>query len=407
MFERWPHVISAIQEAPPLDSINVAMSESCMTLVVNGMQLTSAFDREREAEHQAGRIVEDAEEVWVYGAGLGDLPKAFLKRPAIKKVNVVLMNLSISRAAMEFGQADWTGDPRIEVHLGESQETVQRPMVVSPVEMRMADEECHRLRDRIAMLLNMEFNDMAMAARRNWELGQFEKNKANIEKDGRVTRLFGCARPRNKAIVIAGGPTLARYYGWIKLQKNTFIIAAATALRSLQAADVMPDIVMEADPLPATLKHFEGVDLDRFNKTTLVYIPTAQPQIIEQWKGPRAMATIHADCEGDLFSGGSVLHSCVDLAVKMGCRKICMVGADLCYPGGASHVAGAASPYSVKEPWRAWARNGNGERVTTDEALTQYRSRLEDYIAENGGKNRFSKVGRDGLPVEGAEWLDV
>ncbi len=404
--DRWTIVSVALTFAPLPSTVCLAATPQ-RTLIVDGLQLTSGFNRTGEAATQASVVPPDATECWVYGIALGDAITQLLMRDTMKMVNIVVMSRSIARASLEFEPHGWVHSPRVTMHLARDVAGLPTPYTVSPVECKLADSDAHQLRDRIAVQQNAEFNATNMAVRRDLELAQYEKNREFIAQDGPVIRLFDSGS--KSAIVIGGGPSLSRQYGWIKDHDHDLIICASTALGPLLGAEIWPDYVLVVDPAPAIAKHFDGISHDHLRRATLVYIPTCYPAVVRDWPGPRAMAHVNIDDPGsDLFSGGSVIHACTDLAVKMGCKTVYVAGADFSYPGGESHVAGAANPYEVggeNSGWRMATTNGHGVEVLTDDALVQYRLRLAEYVAKHP-EVKFYKLGREGLPVDGMEWVD-
>jgi len=416
--DRFPVIAAEVAKAPPCESVCLAVGPQ-RSLVINGKHLASTYDRTAEAETQALTIPKDATEAWVYGHALGDCIAQLLlrgqtrtdltedDRTKLEKVHVVVMSRSITKVVAEFDKCTWLDSPRVELHLARDLDRVHTPFCVSPVEMFHCDEDAEPLRDRLTILLNAEFNETNMAARRHIELAQYEANKPAIEKDGFVTRLF--AGEGLPAIVIGGGPTLSESYDWIRERADLHtIICASTALWPLMRAGIVPDVVMVIDPAPDIAKHFRGLDLTPLKDSTLVYIPSTFPEVVRLWTGPRACASIVMGHDGDLFSGGTVAHSAVDLACRMGAREVHLLGLDFSYPGDASHVDGARSPFLVagqSQAWREKTTNGLGERVTTSAEMVQYRRVAEDMIRERPGV-KFYKRGRRGVPLAGAEWAD-
>lgn len=412
--DRWPAIAQSVAKAPPLDSVCLAPIGTQRTLVINGKHISSSHDRTGEAESQAMTIPKDAKEAWVYGHAMGDCIAQLLlrgqqpgdERAKLERVHVVIMSRSITKVVTEFDDCTWMDSPRVDIVLARDLARVQTPFCVSPVELFHCDEDAEPLRDRLTILLNAEFNETNLQARRHIELAQYEENKAAIEADGFVTRLFqdGEGLP---AIVIGGGPSLSDSYAWIAERANTHsIICASTALWPLVRAGITPDIVMVIDPASEIAKHFRGLDLSPLKDATLVYIPSTFPEVVRNWQGPRACATIVMGHPGDLFSGGTVAHSMMDLACKMGARTVYLAGLDFSYPGDASHVDGARAPFLVagqSQGWREKTRNGLGERVTTSAEMMQYSRIAEDMIAERPTVEWF-KMGRQGVPLKGAAW---
>jgi hypothetical protein len=413
--DRWPTIAAEVAEAPPCESVCLAPVATQRTLIVNGKHLTSAHNRTGEAETQALTIPKDATEAWVYGHALGDCVAQLLlrgqadgdTRRKLDKVHVVVMARSVTKVVAEFDKCTWMDSPRVELRLARDLDRVHTPFCVSPVELFHCDEDAEPLRDRLTILLNAEFNETNLQARRHVELAQYEENKPVIERDGFVNRYFQSLGP--DTIVIGGGPSLSEQYDWIKERAQTHnIIAASTALWPLMRAGIVPDVVMVIDPAPDIAKHFRGLDLSPLKDSVLVYIPSTFPEVVRLWPGPRACATIVVGHPGDLFSGGTVAHSAMDLACKSGAQRVYMAGLDFSYPGNASHVDGARSPFLVSgqtQAWRETTTNGLGQRVTTSAEMVQYRRVAEDMIRERP-EVKFYKLGKQGVPLAGAEWVE-
>lgn len=410
--DRWPSIAAEVAAAPPVYSVCLAPTRQ-RTLIINGRHLSSGWNRTEEGEQQAATIPKDATEAWVYGHAMGDCIAQLLlrgqrpgdERSKLERVHVVIMSRSITKVVTEFDGCTWTSSPRVELHLARDIDNVRRPFCVSPLEVHQCDEDSEHLRARLAVILNADFNEMNLQARRHIELEQYEQNKPLIEADGSVTKLFEtCTLP---SIVIGGGPSLASCYDWISERASSHrILCASTVLRPLTAAGIRPDVVVISDPSKDIERHFDGIDLDALATTTLVYIPTVYPTVPVFWKGPRVCARVYVHHEGDLFSGGSVVHAATDLAVKMGSRDVTFCGLDFCYPGDRSHVEGAPQPYPVagaSQAWRETTRNGLGERVTTSLEMLQYKVMLADYV-KTRPEVQFWKMGRQGVTVDGVEW---
>jgi hypothetical protein len=78
--DRWPEVGAKLDLAQLPESVELVTDTPDATLRINGIHLTSAYDRRREAERQAGLIPLQSLLAWVYGIGLGDLPRSLLGR---------------------------------------------------------------------------------------------------------------------------------------------------------------------------------------------------------------------------------------------------------------------------------------------------------------------------------------
>lgn len=362
------------------------------TALVDGRQLTSAYDRTSEARRQIQWVPADAEEVWVYGCGLGDVVELLLQRPAIKRVHVAVLCREIWDA---LGPLDRISDPRVVVHMPGEVDTIKLPAAVCAGDIPFAEKDALQLRDLLVAALNAPYNDALRDLTRDMRARNEAGNADRVAVDTHVSALFGSET--REIAVVAGGPTASAAFGWLK-EGGRCVVAVSRALVPLLGAGIVPDVVVIIDPYPGNAVFLPRDE--RLASSTLVYLPAVEPKAIEQWPGRRLWCD-----EADFYLGGSVLHAAADLATKMGARTVHLVGADLCFPGDESHVAGAtgercqitsASPKTV---------DGFGRWVTTQEALMQYHRALEDLVSLRP-EVRWVKHDRRGVAVRGAVWFD-
>lgn len=369
------------------------------TVLVDGVQFTSAVDRIAEARAQVALVPEDAAEAWVYGPALGDAIRLLLERRALERLHVVIMNAELSAAVPD--AATWRADPRVAVHAAADVARVFTPFVASPVELRFAEPRAHELRDKVMSVLIQPFNTFTMETLAPTFDRHEAANARVIATDGKVSDLFG--RDERKAVVAGAGPSLIENAAWIREARREFnVIAASSALLPLLRAAIIPDVVLVLDCLPMLVRHFamEGWEADAYRRTALVYNRRCDPLIPAAWRGTR-----YSMRDGDLYGGGSVIHQQADLAVQMGARAVHLVGVDLCFPGSRSHVVGAMLPYPVDEHAQMFRTvDGNGRDVATAPDLMLYRRTLEDLIERHRGRAAFVKHGRTGVPLRGAPW---
>jgi hypothetical protein len=359
------------------------------TLYIDGKQLTSTYDRVKEAEIQAAQIAVGAEEAWCYGVGLGDLPRAILAR-GVKRLNVVTMNQGVFLHACSSGdQSDWLNSPRMHLTKPDEVKRMGVPFACVPLEVIYADPEAWHLRDRIRAVLNEPFNVFRLEtlAKHKWN------NNAEVNGrlgDPNVRELF--KQSIEAATVCGGGPTLSEQYGRLK----GVLIGATTTLIPLQRAGIYQQISVIIDESDKNVAHIEGVNTSGI----LVYRQSVTPAIPAAWKGPR-----YTMGDDELFRGGAVCHPMIDLAVQMGAKTVRLAGLDFGYPVGTkTHVDGAALPEALPGAYRAM--NGHGEVIRTDESFCQARIYAEEYVALHP-EVKFLKMGRGGSETRGVEWDDA
>ncbi len=416
--QRWPSLLAEVVRVESPVDLAWTPDAPDPTLVVSGIHLTSSYNRGSEAVRQARLIPDDSISAWIYGFALGDLPRALLERESLRELHVVVMNPAIMKASLEhFDHTDWLGDQRVELHSALNATGVRRPFAAAPACLKLASDGAANLRDAVALELARPFQKSHFQGLEDELESVLTDNTALVKKDGDVASLFGAAEGRH-AVVVSGGPTAPDQFPWIgKDRPNHVLLAVSTALIPLQRAGILPDAVVVIDPKPVMREHFLGADLAALAEIPLIYLPTVQRSVLELWPGPRLAAYIRRsrfeklDAEiprGFLHCSGTVTHTAVDLAVKMGAAEVVLVGADFCYPGGASHMEGAAQREDVKNidgHARPWVINGRGQRVPSRMDMVGFLRDLELYIARHK-KVTFINAGRDGAEIAGARWRE-
>ncbi len=415
---RWPRLWSVIQDAALPVGIQRIDNTPNPSALISGLTLASAFNRTAEARLQAASIPENSPSSFVYGLGLGDLPRVLLERPALERLVVTLLNPGVARWVFKnFNQGDWMGDPRVELVLADQESQLQRPFASNPACTRLAVQEAFGLRDQVMAAINEQYLAQYFKGMEGVLEQRLEQALPRIAQDGDVSQLFGAAAGR-PVVVVAGGPTADNQFEWIRAKRQEIIIVAvSTALHPLQRAGIVADVAVIFDPQPRMIKHLAGLKRGSCKQTPLVYLPTVHPEVLDAWSGPRLAAyqdiprfrRIHRKLpRGYLFCSGTVTHAAVDLAVQMGADPIVLVGADFSNPFGKSHASGAtlttdASTEGHRQPHVV---NGQGSTVPSTLSLISYLRDLETYIQRRPG-TRFFNTGREGAEIQGAPWLKV
>lgn len=408
---RWPEVAQALAAAPELHA-ELVQDGPQATLRIDGIYLASRYDRRAEAAQQASLIPHESVEAWVYGFGLGDLPRELLRRPQLQRLQVVLFNPAESCQSIDyFDHRDWLVDQRVEILTGADQARVRFPFAAIPSSLRLADAASARLRDLVELELATPFIRKRHAADNPELQARLRENEPYVVIDRDVANLFG--RYQGATVLVAGaGPTLAEHFMGLH-DRQAPLVAVDAALKPLIAAGIVPDAVVTIDGHAETInRFFRESDLGGCRETPLVYFPTVHRGVYEIWPGPRHVAYSSAPLfhdlrrrhpRSELFSAGSVIHPAVDLAVRMGAARVVLLGTDFAYPGGRSHVAGCAAerelPGSDHDPWVAGWR---GQRLTTSANLRGYLRDLEIYI-ERQQAVQFYCASSNGARVHGAD----
>lgn len=412
---RWPTVFNLISCAGEPENVFLETGGRQTTLVIDGIHLSSVYDRMGEAELQAALVPRDSTEAWIYGPGLGQVPRVLLSRNRMEKLHVVVMNPIITKQCLLFfDQSDWLQDPRVNLLSADDEnDALHLPFAAVPACLQLADDRSSRLRDLVVLELATPFIRKRHAPTNKALVERLEQNATFAGTDGDVAAL-SATRKDAPVVVAAAGPTLDDHYKWLLREKSRFtLVAVDAAFKPLVTAGIHPDIVVTIDmSLVGVKRFFEGFSLSPFRNTPLVYFPSVSAEVLNLWPGPRLTAYPDSEAyralsevypKGHLVSSGSVLHPAVDLAVKMGANPIILLGTDFSYPGGKSHVKGSPASANISAAGH-WVLNGNGQRVASKPNLRGYLRDLEQYIARHPEVS-FINGSKKGAHIKGASYL--
>ena len=360
------------------------------TLSVNGVQLTSRHDRTHEARVQAASLADKAQ-LHVYGTGLGDLPAVLLERAGLERLYVHILNGALFALVVQLlDQRHWLEDPRVELFYAGDLSDICTPFFALPAEMLLADDFNAKIRDRLVSEVHLSFNNREFDPQSPVIQQRLQDCLPVLLGDDDVAQLFGTCVDRD-VYVIATGPTLEEHFerlAKVRAQaQRPLFICVDTAYRPLREHGVVPDLVVSIDQLIS----FRHLPFEQSEGIPLVYLPMSDPEVLRAWKGKRyggySASPVYAALReayprGELHVGGSVIHPAIDLAVKMGARRITLFGADFAFPMNKTHAGwndGELGP-SVNQA-RHWVRDGHGQRVSTQLNFRGYLCVLERYIA--------------------------
>ena len=413
---RWPNIYQSLADVD-CSGFEVVEREGLeRTLMVNGIHLSSCFDRESEAHVQATLLPETAQSVWLYGVTTGDLQNLLLRRVTVERIEVVVLSLGLLKLSLDyFDHANWLSDKRVVLSIATPETDIRSSFCVVPACLRIVDAETFRLRDLIVLELETEHVNAKVRGNKKF-INQIRQNIDLVEQDNDVADLFG-TKNSGMFYIAAAGPTLSEnYQRLISRKKGELLIAVDAAVKPLLANNVYPDIVVtidgERDPVLAML----DVDLQSLSDTPLVYFPIAHRDVLLHWPGPRYVAYSNSPLYEDLlfkhpkellYSSGTVLHVAVDVAVKMGAGKVCLMGADFSFPNDQTHVSNAVYCQPVEHQVnQEWLVNGSGEQVRTSKNLRGYLCDLERYITKHK-QVEFHNMSRSGAFIVGAKYDDM
>lgn len=384
---RWAALAAWIEAAPP---VRVALAAGPSTaLCIDGVRLASRHDPRAEAELQARLVPVLAPRATLYGCAQGELARVLLARPALRALRVVVLAPGATREVFRRGAADWLADERVELVHPRDCEELELPFAASPADLRLACDEAARVRDLVVLELATPLLRRHRRAQQAELLARIAANEQRFAADRDVGELFG-SRAGASLCVAAAGPTLARHYAELRARAAD-LVAVDAALKPLLEAGIVPAFALTQDPHAEGMRRVFALPRAGLERCRLVYFPEVVPEVLADWPGERRAARgtseLHrsapnAHGRSTLFSSGSVLHPAVDLAVRLGARRVELFGADFALVGGASHVRGSAWQFQWDQwPGAAWVLDSAGRRVPSLPNLVGYLRDLERYIA--------------------------
>ena len=408
--ERWPDVARWLEAQPAAPASSVEGTPH-PTFAVHGIQLAGGFDPRAEAELQARLVPADADRAACYGIGQGELPRALLRREALRALDVVLFHPAVARTVLaRVDLADWLAEPRVTLVRARDLTELAPPFAAAPADLRLADAASARLRDLVLLELATPHIHRHLRAAEDEVARRFVANDDLLRADGDVAELFGTRRGAS-LFVAAAGPSLSDHFDLLRARGDRPLLAVDGALRALLAAGVRPDIVLTMDAHRQGPEVLLAVEPAAVADTVLVYDPVVHRAALEAWGGRRLVmygpGPRHAELrrtlpKGVLWSSGSVTHAAAALAVEMGAAEVTFCGADFATLDGESHVQGFAWKKQLADRGAGGPRvaNAAGEMVPSLPNLIGYLRDLERFLAHHP-EVRWVNAGRRGARIAG------
>lgn len=413
---RFPDLFNILEETFQITSFNLetqlpslliqTAKNGEVTASDNGKLLHSAYNPSREA-HNSVFIpeVQEKSSIVFYGMGIGyhlvEAAKLILQNSNKKKLIVVEPNLEYFLASLQL--IDWTEIFKVEklvLAINCPAESVL-PLI----------EDTTTINTTLQGVSDAFYFDIASFTQHNQQYFEcvktiINRNKHKNEINAATTKKFGklwsnnCKKNakyinqlefiniyKNKFmdipfVIVAAGPTLQKnlinlkklYDSKKTKNKEVIIVCVETALKILLKNKINPDFIILTDPQFWAYRHIASAQAPesvlitelstypsvfRFNCKKIVLCASQFPngKEIEQNAG------FSTEQIGDLGSGGSVASCCWNFAVFAGAKQIYLMGLDLSFPGGQTHIKGS----SAEQTWHTKSnRLANSDKFTTE-----------------------------------------
>ena len=221
------------------------------------------------------------------------------------------------------------------------------------------------------------------------------------------------------AIIVSAGPSLDKNIRELKAVGNkAFIISVDSALKALIREGIDFHIGISVDPR----KNPAVVEDEKINAYPLVLCTNSIPAIAEKsrsrlfFESPLGFEGFEEMLKkktgeglGELKTGGSVATDAFSLAEYLGFEKIILIGQDLAYTGGKTHVRGFVESEANKrdEDSLVEVEGMDGTMLRTDIQMDSYRKWFELAIKRNAGKITVYNATEGGARIHGAVELTL
>lgn len=196
------------------------------------------------------------------------------------------------------------------------------------------------------------------------------------------------------AVLVSAGPSLEKNIEELeKIEDNAIIICGNRTLKPLLEKGITPHFMCSVDCNDAI---YDMTKDYLYAKVPLVFTETSNSKLIKNQQGQRILfkySALESNIENildesvdTLYSGGSVVHACMDFAKYIGCTTIIFIGQDLAYTNNKSHASIAKADIDKINNQRVELFEIKGlieEKVLTNRSLYEFKSAIEVYIKRN------------------------
>ncbi len=341
-------------------------------------------------------LTPDMDAILIFGCGLGYLPyQVWFQSEAAVKITVYEDDPSILQYAYNYGVLSLIPESDITVikHFDKNyladmfvhdikKMSGSSSFVFSrwkkPLYKDIGNNELRRL------IINRELN-IEMSFRSNANL--FRNMKSSATPFDELTGTFDY----DEWVVISAGPSFDNCVPFIRDSRGTRgLIAVNTVLRRLSKEGIIPDLCVAADQYVQMIDHLSGIEEYTAN-IPLVADWALNWKYATAYKGVKSFVRTNAsaDLTKDIIPdepvwdiSGTVACMAVEAAIRIGAKKIYLVGQDLAYPGGQRYAKDMPHQQASDTGYDLLVPSVDGEMVGTCEAFDWFRKALEYQIGK-------------------------
>lgn len=242
----------------------------------------------------------------------------------------------------------------------------------------------------------------------------------NLNSINESTSINSCEEKNSNvpAFIVSAGPSLEKNINDMvdnkDLIEKSVVISGSRTLKTLLNNGIKPDYLLSIDPVDY---NYEMIKENLESDIPLAFYEYSNRKILREYKGEKIyLVSLLSKILEEFHSlrgtylGGSVAHTCVDMARALGCNPIILVGQDCAYTYDKYHSKETTFEFDKEVDFSIdfTVDDVYGNPVKTDATLNQFRIKLEEYIKfdvkENGTRYINASYGAD---IAGAEHLEL
>lgn len=250
-----------------------------------------------------------------------------------------------------------------------------------------------------------------VAFSQRWIYNQFQNVREINKNTIPLSEIFGSFKGI-PAVVAGAGPSLEKQLELLKQNESKILVlSAGSSVNILEKNDIEPHIQVAIDGGINEDKIIGGI---KSKKTKLAYFPNLSCGSIKLFKGKKFWYKGTGYSSINFFEkfiglnttavemGPSCVHSAVDIAIKMGCNPIILIGQDMAYTNQQLYAKGAALYDSVNEDVRdrIVVKDLYGNETTTNSSFMAIKMYFESYVKQHDNVD-YINCTEGGLGIEG------
>ncbi|SHI42453.1 Uncharacterized conserved protein [Clostridium cavendishii DSM 21758] len=379
------------------------------TMLVNNRYIHSKYNPIKEAENFAKSINlnQKTKNLVIYGLGLGYHIEA-IKRQVPSRVEIVVFeaNNDVIEKCRIYNKDIFNYD-NIKVigygydfydELDYYLNTVEDIIIHKP-SLEFIKESNKKL---YMLLSNYQISRESIKKSYDVLNDNYESNIKEAHTD--IQSFFEMGRKDRPYLIVAGGPSLDLDLDLIKEFKHEFnILTVGTAFNTLMKNGIKPLGVVIIDGKEIVANQLKG---NEESDIPLLFLSTASKVAVQNYKGPKYIFfNDFRENKINITTGKTVAVATMDIAIKCGAKELIMIGQDLAFLEGKSHISSFENIYGFKdnlvnEVKKYYVEGINGEKLETTKGYIFFKEQIETLIEKNK-KIKFINCSK-GAKIDGA-----